>query len=268
MCGIAGFIAGRSQGAARPIDDIAAAMSETVRHRGPDDHGVWIDPDAGVALVHRRLSIVDLSPAGHQPMVSADGRFVIIYNGEIYSHRDRCRANSRRAAYRFRGHSDTEVILESIRRVRHRSDAAPADRHVRDRAVGPARAHAHARSATGSASSRSTGPSSAICFLFGSELKALRAHPGWTPRIDRNARRRLHAAQLHSRAAHDLSRASTSSSPAPMLTLAVGRRAEARSLLERAPGRARRSRASRYDGSDSELTDQLETLLTDAVGGG
>ena len=86
MCGIAGFIAGRSQGAARQIDDIVASISETLRHRGPDDDGVWIDPEAGVSLIHRRLSIVDLSPAGHQPMISADGRYVISYNGGVYSH--------------------------------------------------------------------------------------------------------------------------------------------------------------------------------------
>src|SRR5665811_1582563 len=113
MCGIAGFIAGRSQGAARPIDDIAASMSESLRHRGPDDDGVWSDPEAGVSLIHRRLSIVDLSPAGHQPMVSADGRYVIIYNGEVYSHEEMRPALTARGAA-FRGHSDTEVILESI----------------------------------------------------------------------------------------------------------------------------------------------------------
>src|SRR6185437_4422075 len=113
MCGIAGFIAGRSQGAARPIVDIAAAMSETVRHRGPDDDGVWVDRDAGVALVRRRPSIVDLSPAGHQPMVSADGRYVIIYNGEIYSH-ENIRPSLAARGISFRGHSDTEVMVESF----------------------------------------------------------------------------------------------------------------------------------------------------------
>jgi len=88
MCGIAGFVASRLQGAARQIDTIAGSMSDTLRHRGPDDDGVWSDAEAGVALIHRRLSIVDLSPAGHQPMVSADGRYVILYNGEVYSHEE------------------------------------------------------------------------------------------------------------------------------------------------------------------------------------
>src|ERR1039458_2897389 len=113
MCGIAGFIAGRAQGASRSIDDIAASISETLRYRGPDDDGVWIDPEAGVSLIHCRLSIVDLSPAGHQPMILADGRYVIIYNGEVYSHEE-IRPSLTARGVSFRGHSDTEVILESF----------------------------------------------------------------------------------------------------------------------------------------------------------
>src|SRR5450759_1674954 len=109
MCGIAGFIAGRAQGAPRQIDDIARSMSESLRHRGPDDDGVWIDPEAGIGLIHRRLSIVDLSPAGHQPMVSADGRYVISYNGEVYSHEE-IRPSLTARGVSFRGHSDTEAV--------------------------------------------------------------------------------------------------------------------------------------------------------------
>src|ERR1019366_7386101 len=74
---------------------------------------VWIDPEAGVSLIHRRLSIVDLSPAAHQPMVSADGRYVISYNGEVYSHEEIRPALTARGVS-FRGHSDTEVMLESF----------------------------------------------------------------------------------------------------------------------------------------------------------
>ena len=73
MCGIAGFLS-RRIGSHAQFQSIAAAMSGSLQHRGPDDEGIWTDPEAGVALAHRRLSIVDLSPAGHQPMVSADGR--------------------------------------------------------------------------------------------------------------------------------------------------------------------------------------------------
>ena len=87
MCGIAGFLTDASSGLARELADVSSAMDACLQHRGPDDEGVWIDKECGVALVHRRLSILDLSAAGHQPMISEDGRFVIIYNGEVYSHR-------------------------------------------------------------------------------------------------------------------------------------------------------------------------------------
>src|SRR5215469_9217427 len=107
MCGLAGFA--DSRGGLQELEALASRMAGAVRHRGPDDHGVWADADAGVALSHRRLSILDLSPAGHQPMYSASGRFVIVYNGEIYNSEDlRRELVSKRGEIRFRGHSDTE----------------------------------------------------------------------------------------------------------------------------------------------------------------
>ena len=88
-------------------------MVAQLRHRGPDDAGIWLDPDAGLALGHTRLAILDLSPAGHQPMVSADGRWVISYNGEIYNAAE-LGDRSATLGCEFRGHSDTEVLLEAI----------------------------------------------------------------------------------------------------------------------------------------------------------
>src|SRR5438309_1499405 len=83
MCGIAGIIS------AKGLDPgLLERMTSAVAHRGPDDVGLWIDAEARVGLGHRRLAIVDLSPAGHQPMLSADGRFVLTFNGEIYNHAD------------------------------------------------------------------------------------------------------------------------------------------------------------------------------------
>ena len=83
MCGFAGLW-GNPHGL--PFDELIARMADRLTHRGPDDAGRWVDAEAGIALGHRRLSILDLSPAGHQPMVSASGRFVLVFNGEIYNH--------------------------------------------------------------------------------------------------------------------------------------------------------------------------------------
>src|SRR6266581_7186441 len=85
MCGIAGFIDLDARTSAETLRATALGMAVNLRHRGPDDEGVWCDAASGVALAHRRLSIIDLSPAGHQPMISASTRFVIVYNGEIYN---------------------------------------------------------------------------------------------------------------------------------------------------------------------------------------
>lgn len=111
MCGVVGVL-----GSHADLNATIGAMSAAVAHRGPDDAGTWFDPDHGLALGHRRLSIVDLSPAGHQPMTSRDGRWVLVLNGEIYDHEEH-RANLERTGVRFRGHSDTEVLLELIARV-------------------------------------------------------------------------------------------------------------------------------------------------------
>ena len=82
MCGIAGLLAPNSS---EPLDSIASRMAAALTHRGPDDQGMWSDAEAGVVLAHRRLSVIDVSPLGHQPMHSATGRFVVAYNGEIYN---------------------------------------------------------------------------------------------------------------------------------------------------------------------------------------
>ena len=109
MCGITGFVA---SGGARSADALATtvrALACAIAHRGPDDHGVWVDPAHGVALGHRRLSIVDLSPAGHQPMSSHDGRYVIMLNGEIYNHRDLRRDVEQASGTGFSGGADIRI---------------------------------------------------------------------------------------------------------------------------------------------------------------
>jgi asparagine synthase (glutamine-hydrolysing) len=111
MCGVVGFVTSRRLVAPALVIEMASALS----HRGPDDSGCWLDPDAGIALGHRRLSIVDLSPAGHQPMESRSGRYVLAFNGEVYNFHDlRRELESASGPIPWRGHSDTEVMLEAI----------------------------------------------------------------------------------------------------------------------------------------------------------
>ncbi|MEO7813879.1 MAG: asparagine synthase (glutamine-hydrolyzing) [Sphingomicrobium sp.] len=187
MCGIAGLW---SKGSPDPA--LLKRMALAIHHRGPDDDGVWIDSDAGLGLAHRRLSIVDLSPHGHQPMRSSDGRFALTYNGEIYNHRDLRTAldhEGRTRAGGWRGHSDTETLLEAIAAWGLDSTL---DRSVgmfafalwdrRDRILHLVRDRFGEKPLYYGWAGRD--------FVFGSELKAIRVHPYFSPEIDRQA---LHA---------------------------------------------------------------------------
>lgn len=184
MCGIAGFWTGA--GSAEQFTASAVAMAVQIRHRGPDDSGSWGDAAAGVALAHCRLSILDLSPQGHQPMFSNSGRYVIVYNGEIYNHHLICTELEKDAPQRWRGHSDTEVMLEAfetwgvestVKRLIGMFAFALWDREecslylVRDRIGEKPLYYGFVNGS----------------LLFGSELKALTAHPAWRGEIDRDA---------------------------------------------------------------------------------
>ena len=181
MCGITGFW----QLGHFSIDKsqtIAGNMADRIAHRGPDDAGVWGDAGVGIALAHRRLSILELSQAGHQPMVSASGRYVIVFNGEIYNHLE-LRKEFGDAAWR--GHSDTETLLAgfevwgietTLKRTVGMFAIAVWDRDgktltlARDR-IGEKPLYYGFQKNT---------------FLFGSELKALKAHPDFMGEIDRD----------------------------------------------------------------------------------
>ena len=94
---------------------LAGKMGAAIRHRGPDDAGVWASPELGLALAHRRLAVLDLSAAGHQPMHSVSGRYVIAFNGEIYNHLSlRRELDVAGLAPHWRGHADTETLLAAI----------------------------------------------------------------------------------------------------------------------------------------------------------
>lgn len=261
MCGIAGFLAGSSVISGRSIESIADAMDRCLAHRGPDDHGVWLDREIGAALVHRRLSIVDLSPAGHQPMISANGRYIIIFNGEIYSFQD-IRKDLESRGVTFRGHSDTEVILEAIanfglqatlKRMIGMFAIALWDRQqrtltlIRDRlGIKPL-----------------YWAKFGGLFVFGSELKAIRECPGWTPRINRDA---VAAFMRHAYvpAPHTIYEGVNKLEPGCVLTLPWGGEPSITRFWD-ARAVARNGLAAPLQDSDSELTDQLEELLKDAV---
>ena len=186
MCGIVGVL---DPEARRPADVTAVmleSMAQSMVRRGPDGSGTWVDEHAGVGFGHRRLSILDLSACGDQPMISADERWVITYNGEIYDHRELA-DDLRLAGVELRGHSDTEMLLEAIamwgvERTLERVDGMYAfglwDRTqrrltlVRDR-MGEKPLY--------------YGTLGSGEFVFASTLDAIAAHPGFDRPVDRNA---------------------------------------------------------------------------------
>ena len=186
MCGIAGFLT-RTGFAAEAAQLNLDAMTTRIGHRGPDDTGGWIDSGNGIALGQRRLAIIDLSPLGKQPMLSEDGRWAIVFNGEIYNfERIRAQLTAEGVAPAWRGHSDTEVLLAAISAwgVQRALEAtigmfafALWDR--RERTLTLARDRAGEKPLYYGMSGRS--------LLFGSELKALRAHPDFDATLSRPA---------------------------------------------------------------------------------
>jgi asparagine synthase (glutamine-hydrolysing) len=196
MCGITGFW----DAPARPegeLNEMARSMANAISHRGPDDSGAWTDAQVGIALGHQRLSIIDLSPAGHQPMASSSGRFVMAFNGEIYNHLE-LRAELEQSPHpegvgaklRWRGHSDTETLLAGFERWGVGAtlaktvgmfaialwDVQQSTLHLaRDRFGEKPLYYGWVGSGAGRA------------FAFGSELKALRAFPGFANPVCRQA---------------------------------------------------------------------------------
>jgi asparagine synthase (glutamine-hydrolysing) len=191
MCGITGFLSLPGRLSETEAETTARIMADAIARRGPDSAGTWADPEAGIAFGHRRLAIIDLSPAGHQPMASASGRYVICYNGEIYNHLD-LRAELEAAGHApvWRGHSDTETLVASF-------DAWGVEATI-TRAVGMFAIAVWDREMRGLSLLRDRlgekplyfgwqGNGEAHSFVFGSELSTIRAHPAFENRIDRRA---------------------------------------------------------------------------------
>lgn len=185
MCGITGFWDSHNSSDQR--EHILRCMTGVIQHRGPDGHGAWFDESVGLALGHRRLSIVDLSIAGHQPMASNSGRYILVYNGEIYNHRElRSSLSNSGSSVRWSGHSDTEVVLAAfdrwgihatLKQLNGMFAFAVWDRErqvltlARDR-MGEKPLYYGVMQKS---------------FLFGSELKSLTTHPSFSTQIDRHA---------------------------------------------------------------------------------
>jgi asparagine synthase (glutamine-hydrolysing) len=184
VCGIAGFLAADGLSAPEELSAIALAMGRAIAHRGPDDWGVWTDAGRGLAFAHRRLSVIDLSPEGHQPMASPSGRFVAVFNGEIYNYLElRAELEQAGRAPAWRGHSDTEVLLAAcdawgIEGALQRSNGmfamALADLAADELVL--ARDRMGEKPLYYGWQGRH--------FLFGSELKALRTHPQFQARVE------------------------------------------------------------------------------------
>ena len=186
MCGITGFIA-KKPASSKEMGEMCSRMTDTLRLRGPDDSGIWADSVAGIALGHRRLSILDLSPLGKQPMVSADGRYVIVFNGEVYNYQAiRRELEMLGQAPEFNGQFDTEVILAAISAW---GLEAAVEKFIGMFAMGvwdrKCRVLFLVRDRLGKKPLYYGWAGND--FVFGSELKALRAHPDFEGLVHRGA---------------------------------------------------------------------------------
>src|SRR5438876_2698547 len=257
MCGLTGFVA-----PAAPADEltrIVRRMSGALVHRGPDDAGEWVDAEAGVAMGLRRLAILDLSPAGHQPMVSPSGRYIGTFNGEIYNFSDL----RKELRVEWRGHSDTEVMLAAfdawgldgaVNRFNGMFAIALWDRQqqwlhlVRDR-MGVKPLYYGFAGKT---------------LLYGSELKALRQHPDFEGKIDRGALQ-LYLRFMYVPAPYSIYEGISKLMPGTILTFDPATRQMETHVYWSAAETALRGMTHRYRGTEEDAARELEPLLRDAV---
>ncbi|QGT78310.1 asparagine synthase (glutamine-hydrolyzing) [Guyparkeria halophila] len=260
MCGITGF-----WGGGRWEPAIGENMAARIERRGPDDVGVWVGRREGLTLAHRRLSILDLSPAGHQPMHSPCGRFTLVYNGEIYNHQDlRNQLQGEGGAFEWRGHSDTETLLASLRHWGVRGaleringmfafalwDASERTLFLARDRMGEKPLY-YGRSGD--------------AFLFGSELKALAAHPDWRGEVDRDALA-LYMRHNYVPAPWSIYRGVSKLPPAHYVAIREGGRAIGEPRCYWDLGMVAEQGAAAASGTAESLTDELDALLQDAVG--
>lgn len=265
MCGFVGFLGRSSFVQVEDVHCVLTNMAQAIESRGPDAFGAWADPEAGIALAHRRLAIVDLSLAGAQPMVGAGGRYVLAFNGEIYNH---SKLRDELHGVIWRGHSDTETLLAGfnawgVEATLQRSIGMFAfalwDRQQRVLTLG--------RDRLGEKPLyygwQGQGPHSV--FLFGSEVSAFRRHPAFAGTINRDA---LALYMRHNciGGEHSIYQGIHKLLPGHLLTLAA-QQAQPRvwawwSVAEV----AQRGMTQPFAGSPEQAVDALEALLSNAVG--
>ena len=261
MCGIAGVYKFGGTIDPHQFESQINCMTDAIAHRGPNSRGVWLDLERGISLGHRRLAIRDLSENGHQPMISSCGRFVIVYNGEIYSHKEMT-IDLAKCGRTLRGGSDTEVILEAcaewgvnsaVKRLIGMFAFALYDRETQELSL--------VRDRLG-IKPLYWGLINNL-FLFGSELKALRTVGGWSPKLDRNS--------LASFMRHNYI-------PAPHTIYQNIYKLEPGSILKILPYQEprinkywsmqdimRKALMSPLDGSEESILNELDRLLSDSV---
>jgi asparagine synthase (glutamine-hydrolysing) len=265
MCGIAGVWDAPSESTCARI--VASGMANAVFHRGPDDGGCWAEADGTVALAHRRLSIVDLSPLGRQPMISPGGRYVIVFNGEVYNHRELRRdlLGDKNFRSTFRGHSDTEVMLAAIE---HWGLERAVQQFVGMFAFAVWDRKEHTLSLVRDRPSIKplyygwTGKA----FLFGSELRALATHPDCCKEINRDA---LTLLMRHSciPAPHCIYKHVYKLLPGTILSIDAPDSREVRPVpFWSAREIAERGLADPFRGTEEDAVAQLDLVLREAVG--
>jgi len=261
MCGLSGFL---DSNLGRDGEATLHAMADRLAHRGPDDSGVWLDAEAGIGFSHRRLAIVDLSAAGHQPMRSTRGRFTLVWNGEIYNHHALRRVlESEGEAPHWRGHSDTETLLacfeswgvvETLKQAVGMFAIALWDAEEKKLLL--------ARDRLGEKPLYYGWLNGA--FLFGSELKALKAHPRFEADINRAALGDLLRRQYIGGPA-SIYQGIAKLQPGAVLTVSLTEREPVITPFWSVAESASIGKATPFSGSDLEAVNALEMLLSDSI---
>ncbi len=268
MCGLVGFLSG-DQNSTQAASVILTAMADQIKHRGPDDSSIWTDCEARIGLGFRRLSIVDLSVAGRQPMISASGRYVITFNGEIYNHNDLRKSLAEAGlSPEWRGHSDTETLLASIE--------AYGLQNAIERCIGmfalvlwdrqtQLLSFAVDRMGEKPLYYGWQGQGKSRALIFGSELAALQKHPAFEHIVDRNSLCLL-VRHGYIPAPYSIFKGICKLEPGHILAVSIDRPELQTVPYWQASKVAETGLLNPFSGSPTQATDQLETLLKDAVG--